>query len=271
MLKLWGSFDTTVKLVINAKQKGQTRRYKALIDTIDTAFFKFDEEFRLYKAELIKKECNTEAAFNAVVTDQGVNIPAYPYNDNWFEVELKRYMETKDLLLDELDSLEDTADQNSITVDIEFTVQEIKMEFEQIEAAVTKLDTDINKFEDSSMMISVAQGYKELIVSYKNSIDTDLKEKVMAKLSIPKDSVDPDYSNANLRSKFITFCKTNKESLDRNLIDLVKKMVPQVANPLTENKVDPIIGDDSSDRQNLAMGHRPREQVYFGEDQAFKV
>ena len=265
MLKLWGSFDTTVKLVVNAKQKAQTRRYKALIDTIDTAFFKFDEEFRLYKAEVIKKESNTDAAFNAIVTDQGVTKPVYYYNDNWYEVELKRYMDTKDLLQDELDLLEDAAvsDQNSIAVDIEFAVQEIKMEFEQIEAAVTKLDKDIKEFEDSTMMISVAQGYKELIASYKHSIDTDLKEKVMAKLNIAKDSVDPDYSNANLRTKFMTFCKTNKESLDRNLIELVKKMMPEVVTPLTENKVDHIIGDASSDRQNLAMGRSPREQVYL--------
>ena len=81
MFKSWGSFDTAIKLVKNAVSKKQTRRYSALIDTVTTAFYKFDEDFRFYKEEVIKKECKTEEAFNAMITEDGTSIPAYPYND----------------------------------------------------------------------------------------------------------------------------------------------------------------------------------------------
>ena len=163
MLESWGSFDTTVKLLINAQKKNQTRRYKALIDSIDTAFFKFDKDFRVYKAEVIKKECKTLEAFNATITDEGATIPAYPYNDEWMDNELTRYMDNKDLLQDELDLLDDNAEasakKNSSTVDIEFAIEEIKVEFDSIKSAVTKLAEEISGFEESTMLPSVAQSY----------------------------------------------------------------------------------------------------------------
>ena len=77
MLKSFGSFDTANKLAANAISKKQTRRYKALIDTLETAFYKLDEDFRFYKEEVIKKECNTEEAFNANKMVEGA-APLFP-------------------------------------------------------------------------------------------------------------------------------------------------------------------------------------------------
>ena len=255
MLKSWGNFDTTLKLLLSAQKKKQTRRYKALIDSIDTAFFKFDEDFRVYKTEVINKECNTLEAFNATITDEGATIPAYPHNDDWMDKELTRYIDTKDLLQDELD--------NSGTVDIEFAIEEIKVEIDSVKSAVTKLAEDISGFEDSTVLPSVAQCYNDLIAKHRQSVDVDLKDKILAKLAIAAEPADANYSNASLRVKFSDLQKETKQLLDKSQIDLVKKMIVQSATSNIEEKVIPSTGDAVTDMHSHSLGHKPREQVFL--------
>ena len=42
MTKSWGSFDTTVKLCINAHNKNNTARYIGLLTTLESSFYKYD-------------------------------------------------------------------------------------------------------------------------------------------------------------------------------------------------------------------------------------
>ena len=57
--KSWGSFDTTVRLCDHALKKKNTNRYKNLLETLDSAYYKFDEEWRLYKDDMLKKVCKS--------------------------------------------------------------------------------------------------------------------------------------------------------------------------------------------------------------------
>ena len=47
MLKSWGSFDTTVKLCKNAHSQQTAKRYENLLKTLETTYYKFDEDWRL--------------------------------------------------------------------------------------------------------------------------------------------------------------------------------------------------------------------------------
>ena len=69
MLKSWGSFDTTIKLCLQAFKKGNINRYQRLLETLESTFYKFDEDWRIYKDETIKKSSGTIEAFNAKQKD----------------------------------------------------------------------------------------------------------------------------------------------------------------------------------------------------------
>ena len=64
MLKSWGSFDTTIKLCLQAFKKQNVNRYQRLLETLESTFYKFDEDWRFFKEDAIKKSCGTEESFN---------------------------------------------------------------------------------------------------------------------------------------------------------------------------------------------------------------
>ena len=104
MQKSYKSFDTTVKLCKHAHTAGKTARFKALLETLQTTYYKLKEDFDLYKSDTIQKTCKTEAAFNAVIESEGEQVPAFPQNDAWLDEQLNTYVDTRDLLQDILDT-----------------------------------------------------------------------------------------------------------------------------------------------------------------------
>ena len=55
MLKSWRNFDTSVKLCKQAHTAEKVARFKNLLDTLQTTFYKYDEDFGAYKDDTIKK------------------------------------------------------------------------------------------------------------------------------------------------------------------------------------------------------------------------
>ena len=83
MLKSWGSFDTTIKLCLQAFKKENINRYERLLTTLESTYYKFDEDWRIFKEDSIKK-CGSEDAFNATTAaDEGVTKPNITHNDSW--------------------------------------------------------------------------------------------------------------------------------------------------------------------------------------------
>ena len=85
MTKSWKHFDTSVKLCKQAHTAGKVARFKGLLETLQTTYYKFEEDFEVYKQDTIGKTCKTETAFNAEIEEDGEQKPAYPYNDAWCE------------------------------------------------------------------------------------------------------------------------------------------------------------------------------------------
>ena len=85
MLKSWGSFDTTIKLCLQAYKKENIIRYVRLLETLESTYYKFDEDWRIFKEDLIKK-FGSEDAFNATTAaDDGVAKPNITY-DSWSDL-----------------------------------------------------------------------------------------------------------------------------------------------------------------------------------------
>ena len=64
MLKSLRNFTTTVKLCKDAHSGNKLARFKDLLNSLQTSFTKLDDDFALYKDDIIKKVVKIETAFN---------------------------------------------------------------------------------------------------------------------------------------------------------------------------------------------------------------
>ena len=64
MMDSWGAFDTAIQLSNQALADGKAARFKNLSELVHETFFKFNRDWRNYKADTIKKTAKTEEAFN---------------------------------------------------------------------------------------------------------------------------------------------------------------------------------------------------------------
>ena len=69
MLKSQRNFSTTVKLCKDAHAGNKKARFLGLLSSLQTTFFKFEEDFALYKDDIIKKVAKTETAFNEITVE----------------------------------------------------------------------------------------------------------------------------------------------------------------------------------------------------------
>ena len=102
--KSWGSFDTTVRFCKHAHSKNSVNRYKTLLETLDSSYYKFDEEWRLYKEEMLKKTCKTMDEFNSEEQVDGKATPVYKYNGKFSDEQFEIYVGVRDLLQDALEA-----------------------------------------------------------------------------------------------------------------------------------------------------------------------
>ena len=187
MLKSWKGFDTSVKLCRQANTAGKTARYKNLLETVQTTYYKFEEDYELYKVDAIKKIFKTEDAFNANVDEDGVQVAACPNNDAWSDVQMMRYVDTRDLLQDILDAAHtDSSDKGVAAVkdDVNLIVEDFKSECQRVIDSITKLKREIESYDDHEMAASAAMSYENIILKLQNRIDLDIRGKVKAKLAL---------------------------------------------------------------------------------------
>ena len=133
MLDSWGAFDTAIQLSTQALAGGKTSRYKSLSQLVHENFFKFNKDWRIYKADTIQKTCKTELAFNEEKEDEdsGETIQVYPYNDFWADCQMTKYSDTMDKLEEVVsDSLVQAVEVKSDHANVELLVMIVKAEFD---------------------------------------------------------------------------------------------------------------------------------------------
>ena len=169
MQKSWRNFECSLKLCKQANDTGKVARFRNLLDTLQTTYYKFDEDFWLYKEDTIKRICKTEIAFNAMSQEEGEQVPAFPYNDSWADQQMVRFVDVRDLLEDALDIVQANK-QTGVSVpepkvtNVNLLVGDLKAEFSKTEASIIKLKTEIEGHTDNEIPISTAMSY-EMIIS----------------------------------------------------------------------------------------------------------
>ena len=142
LLKSQRNFSTTLKLCDEAVKGKKVTRYQGLLSSLKTTFTKLDEDFAIYKDDIIQKVCKTETAFNAVNQEDEEEVPAYPNNDKWSEEQFNKYVQARDLLETalEISAKESNLGQNK-SEDTEMAVDDVKAEFFTIVTAQLNLNS----------------------------------------------------------------------------------------------------------------------------------
>ena len=66
MLYSWKAFDTAIKLSEEALSANEFKKYSNLSQLVHKLFFKFDKDWRNYRADTIEETSTSEEIFNGV-------------------------------------------------------------------------------------------------------------------------------------------------------------------------------------------------------------
>ena len=66
MLYSWKAFDTAIKLPEEALYANEFKKYSNLSQLVHKLFFKFDKDWRNYRADTIEETSTSEEIFNGV-------------------------------------------------------------------------------------------------------------------------------------------------------------------------------------------------------------
>ena len=261
MLDCWRDVETTLELCERAKSKKRSSEIKRLSDSLDTCWYKFNGNYQVYKADVIKKGAKTETIFNSTKLDNAIEVPIYEYNDLWRKAKFERFADVRDALQEILDQTEISSPGNksSLTCDLEQAALDVKNEVDSIEIAVNNIETEINGFDDGSMSASMISDYKENINRLLSMINQDLKDLVHAKLAMPGESSIPELSNANIRQIYSRESLKWKQKLNKLYLSLVKKSEVKVVvepKPTVESL-------DMLDSSHIIATPKQRDQVYL--------
>ena len=236
MLKSWKSFDTSVKLAKQAHNAGKTARFRGLLNTLETCYYKFEEDFEFYKQDAIEK-CGTVDAFNSTVEKDGVNAPLYSKNDSWAEQEMVRYVEVRDLLEDILDQGTVNVSENAVSVkeNVNLAVEMFKTECTAVRSSTEKLKAEIEAYEDKMMPQTIVASFESIIDKIKNKIAVYIKGLVADKLKLEDNADDVQYSHKSIIELYGAFSSEQTAVLDTCSIILTRK---SFANATIEPKVD---------------------------------
>ena len=255
MMKSWKHFDTSVKLCKQAHTANKVARYKNLLATLETTFYKFEEDFEFYKEDTIKKTCRTEDAFNASVSEDGVERAAFTNNDAWSDLQMTRYVDTRDLLQDILDDADSWSKVTQVTTkeSVDLLVEDFKADCVIVESSITKLKDEIEGYEDHSMAINSVISYENIVLKLKAKIAEEIRGKVSSKIALADDAKDAEFTNDKLIAKFGAFSKKQNTELDCCSMLLVRKSIAK-----EEKEAKPYV--DSGSTSGVT---RPREQVFL--------
>ena len=216
MLKSWKSFDTSCKLAKQAYETKKIARFRGLLSTLETCYYKFEEDYEFYKQDCIQK-CGSLIAFNAVTSVDGFETPTYDKNDAWANTEMLKYVEVRDLLEDSILEENNSSPTNDISPskgNVDFAVELYKSECAATITSITKLTAEIEAYNDKDMPPNIVTSFENLITKLHSKITVDIKSLVNNKLSLEDTATDSPFSHALIIKDYGQFVTVQTASLD---------------------------------------------------------
>ena len=258
MLDSWGAFDTAIKLSTLALIGKKTARYKNLSQLVHENFFKFDKDWRVFKADTIQKVTKTEEGFNEVKVDieTGDSVPSFPQNDSWAEHQMTRYSDTLERLEEGLGAVQESKEEKKVHGNVDLLVVIVKAEFTALEKDIERLRTDVEGLEDYTIPVLTKSIYDVQIQNLTSRMTEGLMEKINDIVVCGEDPSDSVYKKQSLLTKLESFINGQQDILSSCSSLLFKKV-----------KLDFTVVETKPDLHNSQLApnpfSKPREQVYL--------
>ena len=258
MLDSWGAFDTAIKLSTQALAGKKPARFKNLSQLVHENFFKFDKDWRSYKADTIQKVAKTEEAFNEEKEDEtsGESVASFPHNDSWADLQMTRYSDILERLEEGLGAAQESKEEKKVYGDVDILVVILKAEFAALERDIERLQTDVEQLEDCTIPVLTKSIYDVQIQNLTSRMNEGLMEKINDIVVCGEDPSDPFYQKQSLLTKLESFINAQHEVLSSCSSLLFKKVKLDFST--VEAKPDLHSSQITSDQTS-----KPREQVYL--------
>ena len=98
MKRYFGIFETCLLTINHAleSQKTKVKKLENLKNDLKTNFYEFDAAFRVHKADVVAKDCDSVGGFNGKAQDGTDN---FACNDSWAKEQLEVYLVANWILL----------------------------------------------------------------------------------------------------------------------------------------------------------------------------
>ena len=162
MYKSHGAFETQLKLAEHALTSAKTKAKKLedMKDKLEAAYLKFDEDFRMYKADVIEKECNTVEAFNSVSSDEPPEA-VFPQNDEWSHRMMLLYIDATEQVEEKIETLKSAEKESKPDIggDVEdqaTMIAEVESEKTSIKKSIDTFSTEVDSLEEVNLTKAAA-------------------------------------------------------------------------------------------------------------------
>ena len=162
-MKNHGAFETCMELIEHALTSPRTKSKKLneLKGELKTFFYRYDESYRLYKADVIAKDSSTLAAFNGKDADDVTD--SYPFNDKWSKNQMRKFIELTESIEEKIEELEagEVKAPEAKHVEIEqenpdHLATEIKSEEKSLKQSIESFTGEVNAEDVISMTTAAA-------------------------------------------------------------------------------------------------------------------
>ena len=176
-------------------------------------FFKFDKDFRTYKAHIIEKDIISEEIFNGTSVDElsGLVISNYQYNDAWAGVQMTRYDDVTEKLDDGLEEILSNMESKTNQGTFYQLVNVANSEFSAIKSNVKELQTKISELTNGFITLVSKSVFDEEIEMLSYRLTVDLTEKVNSVINCSEDQAD---DKERILFKFERFLILQQDILD---------------------------------------------------------
>ena len=160
MLKTIGAFKTCTEVIDHALNSAKTKAKKldGLKVELKTFYYRFDETFMLYKADVFGKDCANITEFNEK-KDDGTD--KFPYNEGWAKSHMTIFLETTETIeekKEELEGKETKVEETKPAVqdNPDHVATEVKSEKTSLEQSMRSFTVEVNDCEEISFTTATA-------------------------------------------------------------------------------------------------------------------
>ena len=247
MLKNIGAFETCTEVIDHALTSAKTKvkKLEGLKEELKTFFYRFDEAYRLYKVDVIGKDCANITEFNEKKED---GTDKFPFNEGWAKSHMNKFLELTETIeekIEELEGLEtklEEAKPEAVQENMDHVATEVKSEKNSLEQSLSSFTVEVGDCGEISFTTATAM----------EKLSEKLRER-LAMLRLKSRKVDD-----TLREEVNDFCNVESAKLDSILLQICKKVMEPPVSEFSRAELKSYSSKSSDEKVHLEKSKPPK-------------